>query len=306
MNIDNDSHLDLERLLHDLICGSLSDGEREEVLSEICSDQGTRNLLAEMLNMQKQARAASGYDQAERQMQASLSRLKAVLAKSEQPKSISGGSQGQKILLPMLTAAWLWRIAAVVVIGVSLYVAITAHRSNQFLQDQLAQISQRMGTPVITVSATDLAQYRLVWNQVSDGANTWVLLRNGQGEFGSINSHPPTELTGEKVVLLQYRIVDQAGRSVYAADLLVPDRLGIDVKVPDAGSIAGLPVSLALTTTQGQATVGLSVAGPQAGQAGVVGQTSIGAASGEIGSFKITDESLRVFVKTQRLNRFRI
>ena len=226
-------------------------------------------------------------------MQASLSRLKKSLAESAQPKRILG-------------TAWLWRIAAVVVIAVSLYVAINAHRSNQFMRDQLADIRKSISTPVMTVNATDLAQYRLVWNQVSDGANTWVLLKNGQGEFGSINSHPQVGPTSEKVILLQYRIVDQAGRSVYTADLLVPDRPGIDVKVPDAGSVAGLPVSLTLATAQKQATVGLSVSGSTTGPAGVAGQTLIGAAGGEIGSFKITDENLRLFVRTQRLNRFQI
>ena len=35
MTIDNDSQLDLERLLHDLICGSLSDHEREKILLQI-------------------------------------------------------------------------------------------------------------------------------------------------------------------------------------------------------------------------------------------------------------------------------
>ena len=293
MNIDNDSKLDLERQLHDLICGSLSESERGEVLSQICGDQPTRSVLAKMLDLQKQARAASGYDQAEQEMKDSLSRLKASLAKSNRPK-----------LMPL--AAWLLPIAAVVVMVVSVYLTVSAHRSIQFMQEQLSQITKPAASPVMTVSATDLAQYRLVWNQVANGANTWVLLRNDQGEFGSINSHPQAGPTSEKVVLLQYRIVDQAGRSIYTADLLVPDRPGIDVKVPDAGSVAGLPVSLALATAQKQATVGLSVAGSPAGPAGVTGQTSIGATSDEIGSFKIADASLRVFVRTQRLDRFRI
>ena len=103
---------------------------------------------------------------------------------------------------------------------------------------------------------------------------------------------------------MQYRILDKTGRCVYTADILTPDWKMMELKLPEAGSIAGRPTYLTVSTADDRATVGLSIGGRRTLPAGVVGQMLIGIESQEVGRFVLDGESFRVFVRTQRLSGF--
>jgi hypothetical protein len=62
----NGRDLELEGNIHSLICGELDEPARDEVLLRIARDDGARALLREMLELQRAARRAFGYDRADR------------------------------------------------------------------------------------------------------------------------------------------------------------------------------------------------------------------------------------------------
>jgi len=282
----------------------MDEKQRQEALLLLARDAQARKILTEMIEVQKASRAAFGYDHADEAIIRSMPSLNimAIEAKSASRIVQTDVREKKSVFLRTGGMTWAWRIAAMFVITASIYVAITAYWSSQNLQIQLAKTKQLMAVPAMMLTAADVARYRTVWSQVSeDDDNTWVLLTNGSGEFGSISQDSQQMRVRGKVLLVQYRIVDQAGNCVYTADLLIPDRKTMEISLPDAGSIAGLPASLTIATAGNQTTVGLSVGSHENLTTGIVGQMFIGVATKEIGSFSLDGKSLRVFARTQHL-----
>ena len=65
----------LEERIHALLCGDLDDLERQCLLCILSHDSAALEIALDMLDLQYQARAAYGYDEAARRMQDSLVRL---------------------------------------------------------------------------------------------------------------------------------------------------------------------------------------------------------------------------------------
>jgi hypothetical protein len=129
-----------------------------------------------------------------------------------------------------------------------------------------------------------------------------VLLKGGAGQFGSLPASAATPASG-KVLLVQCRVVNDRGGVVYSADVLLPDQPSFEVKLPEAGRLADQPAALAIMAENGQASVGLTIDDAQRPPAGVAGQAPIGVER-EVGRFRLHEQNLRMYVRTQRLSDF--
>lgn len=308
MEANEKSQVELEQKIHSLLCGGLEEHEHQEALLLLARDAKARKILTEMLEVQKESRAAFGYDKVPIWRLLHQNGLDAAGVKAKLANRAAHADTGRrkKTFRRFRDITWVWRIAAMIVIAVSTWVAITARRSSQSLQTQLTEIKQSIAAPAMKLTAGDVARYRTIWSQISGGTEakgTWVLLTNGGGEFGSI-ADPHAKATHGSVLLVQYWISDKTGRCVYTADILASDRKMMELKLPEAGSIAGRPASLTVSTADDRATVGLSIGGQRTLPAGVVGQMLIGIEPQEVGRFVLDGESFRVFARTQRLSGF--
>lgn len=302
---EHEKTLDLERRLQSLICGELTEGSRRELLAALAGDERVRGLLAEILRCQSSLREAAGCEASEERIRSSLS----AMLSARQTVDAGGGpslsrraSRGRG---PMRRVSFAWggRAAAAVVIAASLYVAVVAHRVNDRMEARLQKM-EVASAPALTLAPDDLARYQTIWNQVAEGQNTYLLMSNGAGEFGTMDSTGMAS-TGGKVVLMQCRISDERGGNVYTADLLLPDQPVLKIRLPNAGRIAGRQAILVVTTEGDRATVGVLMANGSSEPAGVMGQAMLGSPGGQIGSFRIGSENFRVFVRAQRLGGFR-
>ncbi len=309
-NLDK-RQLDLEKRIHSLICGDLDEQRRQETLSLIAHDKHAQGILSEMIDVQRSSRAAFGFDHVDEAIARSMPHLDSdTLDKQGQQRLREKKQQTPKgqHFLHLTKAGWLWRIAAMFVIAASAYIALSNYISSQNLDEQLAEIRQSIAKPTISLSADDVSRLRTVWSEVSGSGNagdTWILLNNGSGEFGSIDT-PADTMSRGKVLLVQYRIVDESGSYVYTADLLMPDRKTLKIDLPDAGKIVGRPASLTFAAAKNKATIGFAVDGIESLPVGVLGQTLIGDKSEEVGSFSLNGNSMRVFARTRRLQGFQI
>lgn len=293
--------IEMERRIQRLLRSGPEAASRRELLWQLARDEQARKVLAEMLRDQHDARAAFGYEGAEAAIQNSLERLKVSLAGAGWPAPPARQAAAGRRRLGMRVVPWLSGLAAVAVMAVSLYVALTARGGRRLLEDRLTRIEQSMAAPALTVTEPELARYRFIWSQVAQGAKTWVLVSDGEGELGSVASVAPAE-PGGGVLLLQCRVLDEAGRPVYVADLLMPDRAEMRFRLPKAGSVAGRPARMDVATTDGQAVVGLSLGREKAPSGGVTGQMAIGGGTREIGRFSLDERVLRVYVRTRRIS----
>ena len=158
----------------------------------------------------------------------------------------------------------------------------------------------RMAAALTTLTRADVIRYRQIWRQVAGGDNTWVLLGDEGGEFGSIGSGSPSQSDSD-VLLVQMCILGETEERAYSVNLLVPASRAIDVKVPNAGSVAGRPAALTVTTLARGVVVGLTVGGEDASAVGVSGYKSLETGTSEIGRFSLHGQTLRLIARTQRL-----
>ena len=294
--------LEFEPRMESLLGGGEGVASRRELLWRIVRDEEVRQLLAEMLQEQADARAAFGYDRVEGAMDGSLEKVKAALPRAYRPAAAR--PPGRRRTLGAQILPWLSALAAVVVMAVSLYVALTARSGKRLLEERLTRLETAMAAPALTVSEPEMARYRFLWNQVARGSNAWMLVGGAEGKFGSIASVPSSPRT-RGVLLLQCQVLDEAGRRVYTANLLMPDREEMSFRLPDAGRIAGLPARLDVATTGRRTSVALSLGREKTPAAGVAGETGLGTETREIGRFRLDDRTLRVYVRTLHLREVR-
>ena len=305
MNSDNGLQPELESQIHSLLCGGLDERRRQEALQRIVRDDDARTILGEMLDLQMRARAAFGYGRAEPVVAASLAALHRRLAES-------AGEPGRELLVhgspPARRVGWIWlgRAAAAVAVVVSLFLAGKTYDSSRRLRRELSAGGPSASAIAASMNLTeaDVARCRRMWHETAGGEDLWLLLSNGGGEFGSMAGDEPPSSNTRRLLLVRYRIVDAAGRTIYKGDLLLPDRPLSALSLPAAGLVAGEPVTLHVATIKDQARVGVSIGQEdrQGEAVGIVGQMSVGAAGEEIGKVQLGRQDVWVFVTTRRLS----
>lgn len=287
--------LELEGQIQALLCDELDSPARDELLSEIAHDDRARDALGEMLELQRQSRAAFGYDQADETMQARMSRLAASLPHTASAQGRAPQDRTERSRLPHLgKTAWLVSAAAAIVVAVSLYVAVSAYRSTVAIHEQLAQLQRTVSMPQPTPG--QLAKYRKIWDQLADPAaltRPWVLLRDGKGEFGYLPATAGPPAAG-RLVLLRCLVTSADGRSLEQINLLLPARRALQLSLSEACRLGGKPVRFDIVTDEAGATIGLAVGDQPASAVGVKGRARVGEGPVEIGQFQLNGRKLRV------------
>jgi len=290
--------IELEEHIQDLLAGSLSQSETPELLDHVAHDDEARQVLADVLAMQRSARASAGCDVGEDVIEGCLKKtLRAVKAvaviddgrhrKPSRPHSRLMGSVG-----------WLVGMAASVAMVVSIYVATLARQDSRLLRQQLAGAVESRQLEIAAPSAEEIGRMRQVWQQVSEGSGEtrpWVLLSDGGGEFGYVPAAMGTSADG--MVLLRCVVVSSDGREQTQMNMLLPVRQPVNLTVPQACSLSGQPVTLTISAADDSAGVDINVGN---GPAGVAGRVQVGKAA-EIGQFDLNGKTMRVFLQAKWL-----
>ena len=139
----------MEQKIHSLLCDGLDEPDRQEVLLMLARDEQARKLMTKMLQTQRASRAAFGYDRADKTIAESMPGPNFLLGKANIANRLTQTEIHKKEICfrHFRGIMWLWRIAAMFVISVSTYIAITTYSSSQHLQTQLAEIKQSIATP---------------------------------------------------------------------------------------------------------------------------------------------------------------
>lgn len=142
--MDEESRIALEGRIQDCLAGRLGHpGGLAGLLALIARDPEARDVVREVLSVQRLAREAVGGAVGESGLADSLARTLAALrsiplgAADTAAKPVRGGSFGLTA-----RAAWSLRVAAAFVIATSLYLAFTARRDSEALREQLAKIGR--------------------------------------------------------------------------------------------------------------------------------------------------------------------
>jgi hypothetical protein len=194
--MEREPRLELERRIHALLCDDLGADEKREVLLQIARDGEARDLLEEMLALERTVRAACGYDAAQRALAASMA---SVLSSLERQQPAAHGRRRRAL-------TWLARAAAVLVIA-SVTAAVTSYWADRVMQQRLTGLQKSVG--MAQVSAAEIRSYRKVWQEVVDGRAggvPWLLMSEGTGQFGYL---PVTsdKGAGGRLVLMRCRLI---------------------------------------------------------------------------------------------------
>lgn len=272
------------------------DGEaRREALWRVVTDEQARARLAEMLRLQRQARAAFGYARAEPAMRRSLDELLDRLHARDETADRPPRPR-------VRVTRWLLRAAAVMVMAASAFVAVVAWQGRGDLDRRLSAMQQAIQMPALT--AAEMAGYRQIWESVRDGADQgppWVLLNNGSGEFGYLPEGAPAP-AGQRMMLLRCVVLSQDGQSLEELNLLLPAGRTVRLSLPAAGQLAGRPVQCDIAAEERHASLGLTVGDSPAGPVGVRGRVDVGAEASEIGRFQLDGQTVRVLVQVTPLS----
>ena len=307
----------LELQIDDLLNGGLDAGERARLLSRIACDDCARGVLREAVELQNAARTVYGYDIADAAIPDSLRRV-VTESPGFRPRSIADGGPppngaavadahrgNRKERSPFGAfrgVPALVRIAAVVAIAASLYVALAARQDSGKLREELAALRRPMTAPGLTED--EMANFGKVWNEVLDRdrpTDPWVLLSDGGGQFGYI---PAIEgaAAPNKLVLVRCILFNEDGESVSKVNLLLPGRRDVRLSLPEVALTDDLPVRYDVWVAGQQAGIGLTVGDETTGAGGVRGWTNIGESPTEIGQFMLEGKKLRVVLQALPLN----
>ncbi len=307
----------MELQIDDLLNGGLDAGERARLLSRIACDDCARGVLRETVELQHAARTVYGYDIADAAIADSLRRVVtespgfrprliadggpppngAAVGDAHRKNRKEGSPFGAFRGVPALV-----RIAAVVAIAASLYVALAARQDSGKLREELAALRRPMTAPGLTEN--EMANFGRVWNEVLDRdrpTDPWVLLSDGGGQFGYI---PAIEgaAAPNKLVLVRCILFNEDGESVSKVNLLLPGRRDVRLSLPEVALTDDLPVRYDVWVAGQQAGIGLMVGDESTGAGGVRGWTNIGESPTEIGQFMLEGRKLRVVLQALPLN----
>ncbi len=235
-----DEHMnDIESQIDELLNQGLDEQDRLDVLRLIAGDDRYAAALREQLTIQEQSRAAYGYGNVNEVIDKGRKQLDEIMANRNQS---SHNSIEPRRWLPRFRTSLLVRVAAMVVIGVSIYVGTMTYRASQVIDNRLANSVQPAA--MLQVTEAELAGFTKIWREILDPtqeSRPWVLLNNGGGQFGYV----PTARTGaahEQLVLVRCLLVDSSGRNVSKVSILVPQRQETALSVPEAALAGNLPV----------------------------------------------------------------
>lgn len=298
--MDEELQIAIESRIQELLSGQLGQTATAELLAMIGRDDDARRILAEMVALQRLGRRSFGYDLGGEVIPESLAATIDAMRTSA-PPAFQPGRMRLHSLLGRI--AWPMRIAALVVIAVSIYTAVMARHDSRLLRGQLARAEQVVTLPEPTIE--ELARLRRLWNQVSEGSGNsipWVFLSNGTGQFAYLPANS-SDADRKKLVLLRCVIVSSAGQSAMRMNLLLPARQAVRLAVPQAGMLADQPISVAVSATNKWAGLGLNVGSDSDGSTGVRGRVRIGGGAAEIGQFRLDGQKMKVFLQAMTLDK---
>lgn len=288
----------LEMQIHDLLNGGLDEPDRVRLLERVAHDDRARQALCQAVELRREARAAFGYDQADALAKDALPRLKSALAAGKTTLATPPRAPARANRFRFLwRASTLARVAAVVVVVASMYVAVVVNLANRELRANLSRSTEPAGLPGLTEG--ELADLRTVWNGLLDrsqDAQPWVLLSNGSGQFGYV----PAGKDGadsERLVLVRCMLVNEANKSISEVNLLLPAQQDLRLSVPDAGKAGNRPINCDVWVAGRWAGLSLSVGDKAKEVSGLAGRANIGGKPVEIGQFLLDGSRLRVILQ---------
>lgn len=278
-----------ESQILELIYGNPDCNRRRQTLDLISHDEQARQYLRETLELQGAARTAAGTQFADELVSYNLPGLQLALSDKVKRADEPVSGQASRYWRPMML--WSWRAAACLLIGVSLYLAATAHRKVEGMREQVPAFP--------TVSQSELASYRQVWGQLADrtmSAAPWVLISDGRGEFGYLPVEP-REASGGTFVLLRCFVVSTDGGIMDKMVMVLPVGKDMNLRLPTSGRLAGQPVRYEVASTAQQAWLSVSAGQEPSTASGIRGSVSVGQEPTEIGQFQLSGKNMRVFVQ---------
>jgi len=294
--MDADARLDLEERLHALLCDEPGPDERLALLALVSRDEGARRLLREMLQVQEQARAACGYDEAADVLRRSMESVLLSVARAAESAAAPDRLAAPSPRVPgrRTRARWALRAAAAIVVLASVFVAVMAMRAAQRIEQKLAVMERALSMP--RLSAAEVASYREIWQHVVEGpaqSRPWVLLGEGVGRFGYL---PPADAAGSGagLLLLRCQMVTAEGRVLETFNVLVPPGGRTRLSLPEAGRLRGLPVHCEVAAQTRGATLGVMVGTEPADSVGVKGRVRVGQGPVDLGQFRMDGDKVHV------------
>ena len=301
--MDEKLQITLESRIQELLAGQSGQAETAELLAVIARDDDARRILGEMTELQRQSRRCFGYDVDDAATKTSLAgtieALRSVRDTPVEPVRIQPKRRGRSARILIGRIAWPIRAAAMVVIGVSVFLAVTARHDSRMLRNQLTRMDKTVTFPKPTTD--ELAGMHLLWKQLSEGSGDsrpWVFFSNGSGQFAYVPSDRHAADAGGPV-LLRCMIVGEDKQSAMRINLLLPARQAVHLTVPEAGQLVGQPVQVTVSSSNEWAGMGLKVGD---GPVGVQGRVQIGGGAAEIGQFRLDGRKMRVFLQATTLN----
>ena len=294
-----DERMELEWRIDELLSGGLDEPARTALLQRIVQDEPARAVLDEALILRRQARAAFGYtDEA---MAASLEALHEHLedcraGRMELPQPAGAPRLQQPNPLRMLwRPTVLVRIAALVVVAVSAFVAATVWRRPGSVAEPAHDVRfVAMQEP----AENQLARYRTVWSNVldtTDNALPCIVLDNSGGRIHYVAGQGPAQ--PGRLVLYRCLLLDANNRHLSRVNLLLPADRAVRLPVPQVAADGKLPVRYNVWIDGEWAGVDLTVGDRPAKHGGVAGRTRIGNRPVEIGTFRIDNKPIRVVLQ---------
>jgi hypothetical protein len=301
--MNEQERIQLERNIQDLQSGEFGPEATSELLGRIASDSEARQVLGEMIELQNLSRRSFGIEVDDEVMRHGLSGTLNALRKAD-VSPVSDKFRSRRTVRAMVRSiAWPARVAAAVLIGVCIYVAMVARNDSELMRRQLAIMDERISMPAVT--AAEVADLRQVWSEVSSGSDSsrpWVFMSNGGGRFGYV---PVRSVGGDRpeLILLRCVIVGADGERTKQMNLLLPAGKVLALDVMDAGSLVGSPVRISVSASKDWAGMDLEVGTQGKGIVGLKARARLGAEAAEVGQFRLNGREMKVFLHATRINR---
>jgi len=276
----------LEERIHALLAGDLSERERCDLLGLLARDDDAQQTLAEMIDLQNRSRAAFGLQSEPRSLDGLAEQAIHGDRRGSRAAHRIGGTG--RLLLP-----WALSIVACAAAVLCTVAVLTWVRADRAPRPAVARGEGSASMPDLT--PVELTQYRALWRSIDepgDATRPWILLRNGEGEFGDLPGQSAAR--GGRLLLVRCQVVGQEGGGVARVYLLLPAGQDVRLELPSAGRIDGRDLTCRVSAEQGRGDVELSVDAEGESAAGVSGQASVGGGPVEIGRFRLGGE--RYFV----------
>lgn len=299
MSADPQDETRLLQQLQGLLSEGLPADEVRALLARLADDPRARELAHDVLVLERQGRAAYGYDLADARMRNSLAALLTSLRENGAPAGsrLPAAQVARAARRPALRFRRLLPFAAAAAVVVaSLYIGASAYLENQNTLTRLSQLGEAAALPRLTEA--ERASYSRIWSEVGEaasGSKPWILLSDSGGEFGYLPAVSGDADQG--LLLVRCIVLAPDGRQVETVNLLVPARRGVRLSLPAIGQLAGQPIGCDIATHGTWAAVGLTVGRDPAEAMGVRGRVGFEDRSAEIGQFRLNGKRMRVVVQ---------